>query len=75
VVVAVAVAGPADPAVLGGVGVEVPERVGEAVGVGEGLVEVVLERREERVPGLVGGLEDVEVSQQDRWLPGGLRRK
>ena len=42
-IVAVTVAGPADPAVLGFFRVEVPECVGEAVGAGEGLVEVVLE--------------------------------
>ena len=50
-VVAVSVAGSADPAVLGLVRVQVPEGVGEAVGVGECLVEAVLERREERVAG------------------------
>ena len=65
VVVPVAVSGPADPAVLGVVRVQVPERVGQAVRAGEGLVEVVLERGEERVAGLVAGFEDVQVSGHD----------
>ena len=60
-VIAVTIAGPADPAVLGRVRVEAPECVGEAVVACESLVEVVLEWGEERVPGLVAGFEDVEV--------------
>ncbi len=79
-VVAVPVAGPADPAVLGSFRVKAPERVGKTVRVGESPVEVVLERGEERVPGLVPGFEDVEVplrvsalgrSYRSRQLPGG----
>jgi hypothetical protein len=58
VVVAVAVAGAADPAVVELVGVEVAEGVDEAVAVGQGAVEVVFERLEDRVAGLVAGFED-----------------
>jgi hypothetical protein len=58
VVLAVAIAGPADPAVLDGVRVQAPEGVHQAVLVVKGLVEVVLEGGEEPVVGLVVGFED-----------------
>jgi len=54
VVEAVAVAGAPVPGVVEQVGVQVPERVGEAVG-GEGAVEVVLPGPEDPVVGAVAG--------------------
>jgi hypothetical protein len=65
VVVAVAVAGAADPAVLHQVGLGVPERVDQAVPVGQAAVEVVLEPAERGVARLVVGLDHVEVAEQD----------
>ena len=64
VVVAVPVAGPPDPAVLGRVRVQAPEHVGQTVLGGEGTVEVVFERDEERVVGLVPGFEDVQIAEE-----------
>jgi hypothetical protein len=74
VVIAVSVAGSSYPAVLGGVGVQVPERVGEGMPGGEGAVEVVFLRGEERVARLVVGFEDVQVPEKYRRVsrfPGG----
>ncbi len=51
-VVPVSVAGSADPAVLGRCRVQLPECVREAVLGDQSAVEVVLERGEERVPGI-----------------------
>src|SRR6266567_6515936 len=53
VVVSIAVASPADPAVLGVVWVQVAERVDQAMCVGQGAVEVILKRGEEGIARLV----------------------
>ena len=65
-VVSVPVAGAPDPAVLRRVRVLVAECVREAVLGVEDAVEVVLERREERVPRPVVRLQDVQVAEKDR---------
>ncbi|MPZ67786.1 MAG: hypothetical protein GEU83_20650 [Pseudonocardiaceae bacterium] len=53
VIVAVAVAGAADPAVFNSLRMQLPERVDEATVVSELQVEVVFERGEEAVPRLM----------------------
>ncbi len=76
-VVAVAEVGPSRPAVLDATRVQVPERVDEAMPVGEGSVEVVLEWHELlAMLGLVTGFEHVQVTQQQYWDAGlgGLQR-
>src|SRR5580698_7812195 len=66
VVIPVAVADPAEPAVFGLVRVQVAEHVSQPLRLGQGAVEVVLERGEERVAGPVVRLEDVQVAEHDR---------
>lgn len=63
-VVPVAVASAVDPAMFGGVWVQVPESVSEAVPYGQRAVEVVFELGEERVVRLVARFKDVQVSEE-----------
>lgn len=68
VVVAVAIPGAADPAVLNFLGMQGAEGVDETAIVSELPVEVVLEGGEEFVARLVVRFEDVEITEEDREL-------
>jgi len=65
VVVAIAIAGPADPAVFHQHRIHMPERINHFELLQQALVEAVLEGGEERVVRLVVWFKDVEVPHEN----------